>query len=71
MAEPTKEELTCPKCGHVLEYNQEQKELEEAGWSRFPQCPSCLMDTCDECNPCGRGCACLECEETDGEGYQD
>jgi len=68
-AEPEKD--TCPKCGHEIVIDEEQKELEERGFSRFPICPSCGLATCDNCNPGGRGCQCLECEETDGEGYDD
>jgi len=68
--EPTTDELTCPKCGNVIEWNEEQAELEALGWSRFPACPECGLGTCEECNPMGRGCRCLECEESpslDGE----
>lgn len=68
---PPPETDTCPKCGHVLVINDEQKELESRGFSRFPVCPTCGLDTCYECNPCGRGCQCSECEDTDGEGYDD
>lgn len=61
---PTADELTCPKCGNVIEWNERQQRLEASGWSRFPECPVCGEGTCEECNPGGRGCICTECEES-------
>jgi hypothetical protein len=47
-------------CSHCGAENQD-----EDPHYRF-ECPECEREGCSYCMPMGRGCACPECEESDG-----
>ncbi len=62
----TKDE-TCPYCGERVRLEEDEKAdyPKDFGdyWYEFP---TCYRDGCTACMPCGRGCECPECEESDG-----
>lgn len=58
MSDDKPESEGCPFCGET------RGALPDG---TFLECPECGRDGCDKCMPAGRGCACPECEDGEGE----